>query len=169
MRKAMLEADEYDPIAVACGLPPWEAFKQPRKDGRRRILGVRVDKRGSEAKPVSLVTHIKRPRDGVWECIEGQFEGPKMTRRFKWLNEDGTTINIDSNIQLRRELSPAEYRMWMYWDQTKEAQLVKWRREDGSFIELSKEDFSALEKDGRDQTLYRIARHRAGLNPFIFD
>ena len=74
IRKAMLLHDEYDPIGVATGLPDWNHFSYD-SDKPMRVIGVRVESRGDLESPISFVTHIKRPRDGEWETIEGEFEG----------------------------------------------------------------------------------------------
>ena len=74
IRKAMLLHDEYDPIGVAMGLPDWGHFSY--NEGKPlRVIGVRIESKGDIENPISIVTHIKRPRDGVWENIEGEFEG----------------------------------------------------------------------------------------------
>jgi hypothetical protein len=83
--KAMLRQDEFDPIEAAMRVPPPEHFLPAALGEPRRLLGVRVARRND----ASLVTDIQRPRDGVWECIEGKFEGGPR-RRFSWLNADGT-------------------------------------------------------------------------------
>ena len=71
--KAMLTEDEYDPLHSELALPSMDEYL-PSKGAYNRIIKVRVKKVGDE-KQASLVSHIQRPRDKEWECIEGEFEG----------------------------------------------------------------------------------------------
>ena len=72
--KAMLQAREYNQIDAALGVPDPEHFLEKNKDGTNRIIWIRVEQRQSGDTAHSLVTHIRRPRDEVWECIEGEFD-----------------------------------------------------------------------------------------------
>src|SRR5262249_29975908 len=93
IRKAMLAECEYDPIEAAKSVPPWDHFEAPLKS-KRRTLRVRVRRKVDETtgNAVSLVTHIQRPRDSVWEWIEQEAPGKRKgtKARFWWLNADGS-------------------------------------------------------------------------------
>ena len=65
IKNAMLTKEEYDPIDVCLGLPNFDNFN-------KRKMKIRVTTKGTG---MNFVTHIQRPRDGQWECIEGEFEG----------------------------------------------------------------------------------------------
>ena len=65
IKKAMLTKEEYDPIDVCLGLPNFDNFN-------KRKMKIRVTTKGTG---MNFVTHIQRPRDNEWECIEGEFEG----------------------------------------------------------------------------------------------
>ena len=69
----MLTEDEYEPLHSELALPSMDEYL-PVKGKPYRVIKVRVKKVGDE-KPVSLVSHIQRPRDKEWECVEGEFEG----------------------------------------------------------------------------------------------
>ena len=71
--KAMLTEDEYDPLHSELALPSMDEYL-PSKGAPNRIIKVRVKKVGDE-KQAAVVSHIQRPRDNEWECIEGEFEG----------------------------------------------------------------------------------------------
>src|SRR5947207_3171779 len=103
-RKAMLQPEEFRDLALAINPPPPEHFTEPYGD-RHRILDIRVERRETDGKQVSVVTHICRPRDAEWQCVEGQYEGPApgvrnearmiaevLAVRPFWLNEDQTAI-----------------------------------------------------------------------------
>ena len=72
IKKAMLTKEEYDPLDVHLGLPTIETFY-------KRIVKVKVCPKSNDK---NFITHIQRPRDNEWECIEGEFEG-----RFKTIND----------------------------------------------------------------------------------
>ena len=72
IKKAMLTKEEYDPIDVCLGLPNFDNFN-------KRKMKIRVTTKGTG---MNFATHIQRPRDSQWECIEGEFEG-----RFKTIND----------------------------------------------------------------------------------
>ena len=65
IKKAMLTKEEYDPLDVHLGLPTIETFY-------KRIVKVKVCPKSNDK---NFITHIQRPRDNEWECIEGEFEG----------------------------------------------------------------------------------------------
>ena len=65
IKKAMLTKEEYDPIGVHLGLPRLNNFY-------KRKMKVRVCTKSNN---MTFITHIQRPRDNAWECIEGEFEG----------------------------------------------------------------------------------------------
>ena len=91
--KAMLTKEEYDPLDIHLGLPNISYFY-------KRIMQVRVT---TKETGMNFITHIQKPRDNQWECIEGEFEGKFITitdpiEVFKSMKH---TIN-------RRELNYAE-------------------------------------------------------------
>ena len=65
--RALLSKEKYDPIKSLSEIPhPEELFYTK--------TFIRVKQKTSEkGKTVSNVTHIQRPRDGVWESIESTF------------------------------------------------------------------------------------------------
>ena len=65
IKKAMLTKEEYDPLDIHLGLPNISSFF-------KRIMQVRVT---TKETGMNFITHIQRPRDNQWECIEGEFEG----------------------------------------------------------------------------------------------
>ena len=71
--KAMLLKEEYDPLKSELVLPSLEDFL-PHYNNANRVVKIRVRIVGTEKK-ASVVSHIQRPRDNIWECIEGNFEG----------------------------------------------------------------------------------------------
>lgn len=93
IKRSMLSKEEYDPINIHLGVPTIETFYN-------RKLKVKVCLKSNNK---NFITHIKRPRDNQWECIEGEFEGKFTTKTdpievFKSMKH---TIN-------RRELNYAE-------------------------------------------------------------
>src|SRR5260370_33712948 len=96
IRKAMLQPEEFRDLALAINPPPPEHFTEPCGD-RHRILDIRVERRETDGRQVSVVTHICRPRDAEWQGVEGQYEGgaPGMRNgRPFWLNQDQTALSI---------------------------------------------------------------------------
>jgi hypothetical protein len=65
IKKAMLAIDEYDPIEIHLGLPELDKFY-------KRKMKIRIT---TKETGMNFITHIQRPRDDQWECIEGEFEG----------------------------------------------------------------------------------------------
>ena len=65
IKKAMLAIDEYDPIEIHLGLPELDKFY-------KRKMKIRIT---TKETGMNFITHIQRPRDSEWECIEGEFEG----------------------------------------------------------------------------------------------
>jgi hypothetical protein len=73
IKKAILTKEEYDPIDIHLGLPTIETFY-------KRILKVKVCPKSNNK---NFITHIQRPRDDQWECIEGEFEGIYFKNPYK--------------------------------------------------------------------------------------
>ena len=69
IKNAMLTKEEYDPIDVCLGVPNFDNFN-------KRKMKIRITTKGTG---MNFVTHIQRPRDSEWECIEGEFEGKYKT------------------------------------------------------------------------------------------
>jgi hypothetical protein len=93
IKRSMLSKEEYDPINIHLGVPTIETFYN-------RKLKVKVCLKSNNK---NFITHIQRPRDNQWECIEGEFEGKFITTTdpievFKSMKH---TVN-------RRELNYAE-------------------------------------------------------------
>ncbi|MDA8727308.1 hypothetical protein N9M33_04635 [Candidatus Pelagibacter bacterium] len=93
IKRSMLSKEEYDPVNIHLGVPTIETFYN-------RKLKVKVCLKSNNK---NFITHIHRPRDNQWECIEGEFEGKFITTTdpievFKSMKH---TIN-------RRELNYAE-------------------------------------------------------------
>ena len=93
IKRSMLSKEEYDPVNIHLGVPTIETFYN-------RKLKVKVCLKSNNK---NFITHIQRPRDNQWECIEGEFEGKFITTTdpievFKSMKQ---TIN-------RRELNYAE-------------------------------------------------------------
>jgi hypothetical protein len=110
IRKAMLRAEEFDPIGNAASVPGWDHFTQRLSDGSWRILKIRVATKGENGKRVSVVTHIERPREGQWEPIDGVFDGPP----YPWINLDGTRKKLpDDQI---KKLSGPERDLYEVWN-----------------------------------------------------
>jgi len=65
IKRSMLSKEEYDPINIHLGVPTIETFYN-------RKLKVKVCLKSNNK---NFITHIQRPRDNQWECIEGEFEG----------------------------------------------------------------------------------------------
>jgi len=69
IKKSMLSKEEYDPISIHLGVPTIETFY-------KRVLKVKVCPKSNNK---NFITHIQRPRDNQWECIEGEFDGKFIT------------------------------------------------------------------------------------------
>ena len=65
IKRSMLSKEEYDRIKIHLGVPTIETFYN-------RKLKVKVCLKSNNK---NFITHIQRPRDNQWECIEGEFEG----------------------------------------------------------------------------------------------
>jgi len=100
IRRAMLEADEYDAIEAARSVPPWEHFVSKRQNGSRRIMMVRVARKGPEVKQVAVVTHLQRPREGVWECLDQEFEGPSRAIKTAAVKEQPPILSDTGEARL---------------------------------------------------------------------
>jgi hypothetical protein len=168
IRKAMLQPEEAADNQLVLNPPPDEQFAAPYGD-RQRVLDIRVVCLQTGNRRVSKVTHICRPRDGVWQAIEGVYEGGQPgTRNGRpfWLQEDGIAIRYDEAAADRlvaagtwqRGREPTE---WMMWNLTTLEQLQQWRHDNGSLRVLNEEEIAAL--DGLDPARYRIAQLRASL------
>ncbi len=174
--KAMLRSDEYDPIDAALEVPEPEHFTRRNEDGSHRVLWIRVEEKQTAGRQVSVVTHIKRPRDGEWECIEGQYEGRSRAAeqpsepgaRQSWLNPDGTYRSLTQDEE--KSLPLDEFEMYTIKNQPLMQEGDPWVDEQGGFVELGEEYLDA-QAPGRlslnDRARYRLAlrRHRAGLPP----
>ena len=73
IKKSMLSKEEYDPISIHLGVPTIETFY-------KRVLKVKVCPKSNNK---NFITHIQRPRDNQWECIEGEFEGIYFKNPYK--------------------------------------------------------------------------------------
>ena len=93
IKKAMLTKEEYDPIDVCLGLPNFDNFN-------KRKMKIRVTTKGTG---MNFATHIQRPRDDQWECIEGEFDGT--------INNNSDPIKVFKSMKQtinKRELNYAE-------------------------------------------------------------
>jgi len=165
IRRAMLQPEEFKDLKLATSPPPPEHFTEPYDD-RNRILEIRVERRQTDGKQVSIVTHIRRPRDGEWQCIEGEYEGPatgmRNIRPF-WLNDDQRTLSFHDPAAER--VPPEERDEFHFWNQTTPDQLERWRNPDGTLQALTEEELRALHQAEFEPGLarYRIAQRRAAL------
>ena len=93
IKKAMLTKEEYDPIDVCLGVPNFDNFN-------KRKMKIRVTTKGTG---MNFATHIQRPRDDQWECIEGEFDGT--------INNNSDPIKVFKSMKHtinKRELNYAE-------------------------------------------------------------
>ena len=93
IKKAMLTKEEYDPIDVCLGVPNFDNFN-------KRKMKIRVTTKGTG---MNFATHIQRPRDNEWECIEGEFDGT--------INNNSDPIKVFKSMKHtinKRELNYAE-------------------------------------------------------------
>ena len=89
----MLTKEEYDPIDICLGLPNFDNFN-------KRKMKIRVT---TKETGMNFITHIKRPRDDQWECIEGEFDGT--------INNNSDPIEVFKSMKQtinKRELNYAE-------------------------------------------------------------
>jgi hypothetical protein len=149
LRKALLTADEFDPIVSATSVPDWSHFTKRLPDGSWRVVRIRVANRGENGKSVSVVTHIQRPRDGVWESIEGKFDGPP----FPWINLDGTLKRLKQ--EQVDKLPRVQRDVYERWD-CSPRKGKPWFVGDGHFLELPAEEVAKLDK--YEKTNYEIAK-----------
>lgn len=100
VRKAVLCADEFDPIDNAASVPEWDHFKSRRGNGERRFLKARVERAvGPNGHELSLVRAIQQPRDNEWFTVKQTFDGLPFVLPH-WLNKDGTVKAIkDSDLE----------------------------------------------------------------------
>tara|TARA_Y100000590_G_C15342908_1_gene872134 strand:- start:84 stop:623 length:540 start_codon:yes stop_codon:yes gene_type:complete len=87
--RALLTGENYDPIKSLLEIPQPEELRFTK-------AYIRVKQRTSnKGKTVSNITHIKRPRDGQWECIESVFDKkktkPNRSLSYKEIAEKGMT------------------------------------------------------------------------------
>ena len=69
--RALMSEEIYDPIKSLTEIPVPQELLYTKAH-------IRVKQKTSDrGKTVSNITHIKRPRDGVWECIEAVFDKKK--------------------------------------------------------------------------------------------
>lgn len=181
LRQAMLQPYEYDPIDAAMGVPPWEHFTTRNPDGSRRIVSIRVEERRCEnGKLVSIVTHLRRPRDGAWQDLRGKFEGPsdatlrqsmnmhsvkkgaKTERVYSWLLPDGSRRKLTSTEY--EELPLAEGMMYMEWSRNIDFN-QRWFTPEKVFIELPLSEVDALR--GLDLARYETARIKNNLGMLL--
>ena len=93
IKNAMLTKEEYDPIDVCLGVPNFDHFN-------KRKMKIRVTTKGTG---MNFATHIQRPRDDQWECIEGEFDGT--------INNNSDPIKVFKSMKQtinKRELNYAE-------------------------------------------------------------
>jgi len=93
IKKAMLAIDEYDPIEIHLGLPELDKFY-------KRKMKIRIT---TKETGMNFITHIQRPRDDQWECIEGEFDGT--------INNNSDPIEVFKSMKQtinKRELNYAE-------------------------------------------------------------
>ena len=93
IKKAMLAIDEYDPIEIHLGLPELDKFY-------KRKIKIRIT---TKETGMNFITHIQRPRDDQWECIEGEFDGT--------INNNSDPIEVFKSMKQtinKRELNYAE-------------------------------------------------------------
>ena len=93
IKKAMLTKEEYDPLDIHLGLPNISYFY-------KRIMQVRVT---TKETGMNFITHIQKPRDNQWECIEGEFEG-----KFITITDPIEVFKSMKHTVNRRELNYAE-------------------------------------------------------------
>ena len=161
IRKAMLQPEEFADVTLAIRPPPPEHF-EARCGERLRVLDIRVARRDKDGRQVSVVTDICRPRDRVWQSIEGVYEGAAAgTRNGRpfWLQEDGRAIRWEDHFAPR--VNREEASEWLFWNQTTNDQLGRWIRPDGTLLVLTDIEIAALQ--GADATRYQIAKRRAAL------
>ncbi len=99
IKKAMLTKEEYDPIDVCLGVPNFDNFN-------KRKMKIRVTTKGTG---MNFATHIQRPRDNEWECIEGEFDGT--------INNNSDPIEVFKSMKQtinKRELNYAEQALYRY-------------------------------------------------------
>jgi hypothetical protein len=154
VRKAMLTADEYDPFSSAFHVPAWDHFKEPLPDGSNRVLTIKVERtKASNGAWLSLVSHIRQPRDGVWFGVRQTYDGPP----YPWLTMDGQRKPLSENE--RGELSGFERDVYDFW--TMDCSNPKWTDEAGRFVPLSEGEVAALGSLHRPQ--YEVARVKTAL------
>jgi hypothetical protein len=85
--RALISEDKYDPIKSLSEIPrPEDLYKTKTH--------IRVKQKTSDkGKTVSNITHIKRPRDGIWESILSSFDKQKKknTNDIDWKDDSELT------------------------------------------------------------------------------
>lgn len=154
VRKAMLTADEYDPFTSAFKVPPWEHFEQPLPDGSHRVLNVQIEQtKANDGAWLSLVSHIRQPRDGAWFTVRQTYDGPP----YPWLTMDGQRKKL-SEKELA-ELPRLERDIYDFW--TMDCSTTAWARPNGQFVSLSDAELSALDPLNRIHYEVARAKHRS--------
>lgn len=108
IRRAMLHPEEAKDFEICLNPPSPEEFTKSFR-GRRRIVDIRVERRETNGNQVSVVTHIRRPSDGGWACIEGVFQGQETQdegiQAFADLEEllQDAAVETQQDDLLRRE------------------------------------------------------------------
>ncbi|WP_207479617.1 hypothetical protein [Arenibaculum pallidiluteum] len=143
IRKALLTADEYDPFKHARWVPEWDHFLKLRPDGTSQVFKIRTQWRSEGRKAVSVVTHIQRPRDGQWACIEGEFEGPNApsSRRREIKPAPEAPKEPAQAIPASSEGSPATKALPPVWT---ERPPFKWLSRTGKRLTLTDDQINRL-------------------------
>ena len=128
IKRSMLSKEEYDPINIHLGVPTIETFYN-------RKLKVKVCLKSNNK---NFITHIQRPRDNQWECIEGEFEGT--------INNSFDPIKVFESMKHTINNNKLDYAQRVF------PQVVSYFREvDGKFI---------LNFDQTDRNFYRGDQER---------
>ncbi len=151
IRKAMLRAEEYDAFRSAIHVPDWDVFTREANDGSPRFLMVRVvHKPTSKGGFVAAVVAIRRPRDGQWESVVREFDGPL----FSWLTKEGQKKELA--VKKVAALSSKEGQLYASWDSVPRNPL--WLSVEGKFVEL--DEAAACKLDSISSAEYEVAKIR---------
>ena len=104
--KCLLTKDEYNPVISAMSLPDIETLL-PNNEIFPRIVNVKVKIVGDNKK-ASVITHIQRLRDNIWECVEGEYDGSINKIKNKTKNPIELFNNLKKNIKNKEYLEYAE-------------------------------------------------------------
>jgi hypothetical protein len=102
---------------------------------------------------LSLVSHIKQPRDGQWFGVRQPYGGPP----YSWLTKDVQRKKLREK-QLA-ELPAFEREVYEHWSM--DCSHPKWTDDGGRFVPLSEDEVGALSSLHRPQ--YEVARVKAML------